>query len=148
VTNLPPGVTQTQVTNWFAAEGALQTIAQSTSALRQSVIAVHGIANTPLPDGPLYMGFLQSIGKIDQAQIAAANFLNGVPRTWGTSISTQIAGWANGILDAAKSMVNSGAASIKNPNSQKQMSDFLTDIQDAAQLLVTLSTSASATPTS
>jgi hypothetical protein len=139
VTGLPPGVTQVQVTNWYAAEGALQQIAQTNSALRQAVIGVHGIPNTPLPDGKLYVGILQSVGKIDQAQVAAANFLNTVPNSWGTGTASQIGSWATGILDAINSMVTSGAVNVKNPNSQLQLSDLIATLKTAAQLLVTLS---------
>src|ERR1700739_884814 len=77
ITNLPAGVTETQVQNWDTAVATLDKIAQTTSTLRQAIIALN--QSKVLPDGTVYGSILTSLGKIDQAQIDAVSYLKAQP---------------------------------------------------------------------
>lgn len=81
VTDLPPGVTEQQVKDWDAEVAALHKIAAATSSIRQSVIDLHNAG--AFPDSPAYIKVLQSIGKVDQLEQAAAEYLQQTPKTFG-----------------------------------------------------------------
>jgi len=81
VTDLPPGVTEQQVKDWDAEVAALHKIASATSSIRQAVIDLHNAG--AFPDSPAYIKVLQSIGKVDQLEQAAAEYLQQTPKTFG-----------------------------------------------------------------
>ena len=81
VTDLPTGVTEQQVKDWDAEVAALHKIAAATSSIRQSVIDLHNAG--AFPDSPAYIKVLQSIGKVDQLEQVAAEYLQQTPKTFG-----------------------------------------------------------------
>jgi hypothetical protein len=81
VTDLPPGITEQQVKDWDAEVAALHKIASATSSIRQAVIDLHNAG--AFPDSPAYIKVLQSIGKVDQLEQAAAEYLQQTPKTFG-----------------------------------------------------------------
>jgi hypothetical protein len=146
VTNLPTGVTQTQVQNWDTAVAKLHEIASTVSTLRQTVIGLNkttyvnaqGQTEVVLPDGPNYASALRAIGKIDQLQISAANYLQGVPKNWGGSTQATVNGYIVGIQQAITDLVNQGTVGIKNSSSQSQVNQLIANLSATAQLILNL----------
>jgi hypothetical protein len=137
VTNLPAGVTQTQVQQWDTAVANLDKIAQSNTALRQAVIQLRG--QGLIPDDKVYGVLLTAIGKIDQAEVSAAAMLKAYPNTWTPGLAAQIQQYTAIISAQLTAITQSGLAGIKNPNSQQQVSQLITEITTALNLVLTLS---------
>lgn len=147
VTNLPPGVTEQQVKNWDSAVGALHRIAATTSTLRQTVIALNKAtyvepgkteAEKVIPDGRTYIGILSGIGRVDQAQINAANFLKTVPNTWSLATQDKVRAYMRTIGDELAKMNTEGLTGIKNPSSRQQVEQLIGEIQAVAGLVLSL----------
>jgi len=136
VTNLPAGVTQTQVQQWDSAVQYLNKIATVNTTLRQTVIALN--KSGVIPDGKVYGDMLTAIGKIDQAQISASSFLQAYPNTWTPGLATQIQQYVNIISAQLTAITQDGLAGIKDANSQKQVTALIAEITAAANLVLAL----------
>lgn len=136
VTNIPAGVTQTQVQNWDAAVANLQKIAATTTTLRQAVISLNKTG--AFPDGAAYAGTLSGIGRIDELQIAAANFLKGVPNDWSATTQETVNGYVTQIQAILTNLTSSGVVGIKNPQSQQQVTALINEIGAAAAIIIGL----------
>lgn len=135
VTNLPPGVTQQQAQNYDAAVADLQKLSAATSTLRQSVIALNKAGT--FPDGPAYVATLQAIGKVDQFQITAANFLKTVtPATYDSSAKAKLAGYINQISLAVEQLNAAGTTGIKNQQSLQQINTLIAELAALAGLVL------------
>jgi hypothetical protein len=148
VTGLPVGVTQAQVQNWDTAVAKFNEIALITSALRQSVIALNGATITDangthkiLPDSTVYVAFLQSIGKIDQAQIDAAAFLKAQPKNWGTSTQTTVRNDVALITAELHVITSQQLTGVKNAGAVNQLQQLITQLGTAASAILALTTS-------
>src|SRR5579863_7525169 len=106
ITNLPAGVTLAQAQSWDTAVADLDKFANSVSALRQSVIALN--AQGAFPAGAAYTHTLQDIGKADQIEIEASNFLKTVPQDWSSSTQSQIENYTAQIAAVLVDMVQNG----------------------------------------
>ncbi len=138
VTNLPAGVTQTQVQNWDAAVADLQKIAQVTTTLRQSVIALN--QSGAFPDGTAYTDTLTGIGRIDEIQIEASNYLESVPSDWSLPTQQKILAETQQIQAILTDMTNNGVVGIKDPASQSQVATLISNIGSVAALIIGLTT--------
>jgi hypothetical protein len=144
VTNLPPNVTQTEVQRWDSAVANLDKIAQTVSTLRQLTQALcSATVTTPSGTGPVLATgtcdlLLTDIGKIDQAEIAAAGVLQAVPNTWGASTTSQIAQYTQIITAALSDITANGLAGIKNPTAVAQVQSFLATISGAVTIIEAL----------
>jgi len=136
VTNLPAGVTQTQVQNWDAAVADLQKIASVTTSLRQSVISLNKAG--VFPDGPAYADTITGIGKIDELQIEASNYLQSVPSDWSLPTQQKILAETQQIQAILTDMTNTGIVGIKDPASQSQVATLISNIGAAAALIISL----------
>jgi len=139
VANLPPGVTQTEVTHWDSAVSDLGKVAATTSALRQAAIA----ANQPpisafAGNQGVYVAMLRSIARVDQAQIAAANFLQTVPDNWSASTAAQVQGYVKAILAELATETQQGLPGISNATAKQQIGQLIAEIQAAANLVLAL----------
>lgn len=141
VTNLPTGVTQTQVQNWDSAVKDLATIATVTHTAQQLVLTLHastvtvnGATSTVLT-GPAYDALVTDLAKVDQAQIDASKFLKTVPQNWGQSTQTQISSYITAITAALADATANGLVGVKNANAQAQLAQFLADIGQTAALI-------------
>jgi hypothetical protein len=148
ITGLPAGVTQAQVQNWDTAVAKFNEIALITSALRQSVIALNGATITDgsgthkiLPDSTVYVAFLQSIGKIDQAQIDAAAFLKAQPKNWGTSTQTTVRNDVALITAELHTITSQQLTGVKNAGAVNQLQQLITQLGSAASAILALTTS-------
>jgi hypothetical protein len=144
VTNLPANVTQTEVQRWDSAVANLDKIAQTVSTLRQLTQALcSATVTTSAGTSPVLATgtcdlLLADIGKIDQAEIAAAGVLQAVPNTWGASTTSQIAQYTQIITAALADITANGLAGIKNPTAVAQVQNFLTTISGAVAIIETL----------
>jgi hypothetical protein len=145
VTNLPAGVTQAQAQSWDTAVANLDKIAQTTSTLRQAVIALNGAtvtdaqgAHKVIPDGATYAAILTSIGKIDQAQLDAVQYLRAQPQNWGISTQTRIKNDVTLIQAELLNITGQQLAGIKNTASQQQVSALISVIGNAATVILSL----------
>jgi hypothetical protein len=141
ITNLPTGVTTSQVQNWDSAVKDLATIAtithtaqQLVTTLHSSTVTVNGTASTVLT-GAAYDTLVADLAKVDQAQIEASEFLKTVPQNWGQSTQTQIAGYITAITAALADATANGLVGVKNPSAQAQLAQFLADIGQTAALI-------------
>jgi hypothetical protein len=147
VTNLPPGVTQTQVQNWDSAVANLDKIAQTVSTLRQAVITLNQTTVTDasgthkiLPDGSPYITTLTAIGKIDQAEIDASNFLKAQPQNWGVDAQTKVKNEMAIIQQEIAAINAQGLTGIRNAGAQQQVQQLVNNLSSLAALILSLTT--------
>lgn len=136
VTNLPPGVTQAEAQQWDSEVANLHKIADVASTLRQTVITLH--TSGELTDDVVYVKALQSLGRVDQVEIQAVQYLKAQPSTFGTSQKTTIKLYVQQIAQELLTLNSIGATGIKNPDSQKAVNSLLTEISTAANLVLSL----------
>jgi hypothetical protein len=145
VTGTPPGVSSTTVQNWDSAVANLNKIASAVSAMRQAVIGLNktvGSDGTPVfPDGPAYTVTLQALGRIAQVELDAANFLNGVPQDWSQPTQQKIVSYMNDIIAQITALNQQGVTGIKNLSTQTQITQLLSELSDAANLILSLKAS-------
>jgi len=140
VTNLPPGVTQQQVNNWQNASNDLSKAQSFTHVALVSVTTFN--KNGVFPDSPAYAATLENIGRAEQVEIAAAQFLKTVPNDWSMSVKNQIAGYTANILMQLQAANTSGATGVKNLNTAKQLNQLIGNAIQVMQLVQKLSTGA------
>lgn len=138
VTNLPAGVSQTQVQNWDSAVADLQKVAQVTTTLRQTVISLNKTG--VFPDGPAYAGTLAGIGRIDELQIEALNYLQSVPSDWSLTTQNKILAETQQIQAILTDITNNGIVGIKDPTEQSQVAQLISNLGAAAALIISLTT--------
>ncbi|MGH7836490.1 MAG: hypothetical protein ACREQC_01550 [Candidatus Binataceae bacterium] len=126
----------TAVENWDAAVANLQKVAAASSAARQ---AVEGLNKSGVfPDGHAYVRTLTDLGKIDQAQIAAANFLQTVPNDWGQSTQMQVQAYTQTIGALVNDLTANGTIGIKDAASQSTVKTSIDAITAAVKLILDL----------
>lgn len=145
VTSLPSGVTQQQVQNWDTAVANLDKISQITSTLRQSVIALNNATVTDsggshriIPDGQAYASILNSIAKVDLAQMDAATFLRAQPKNWGASTQAKVKNDIALITAELQTITQQQLIAIKNPSAVGQLQQLIAQISSAAAVIVAL----------
>lgn len=138
VTDLPPGVSQSAVQSWDTAVANLHKIAVANSALRQLVISLN--KQGTFPDSGGYATTLHSIGQVAQLEKAAADYLSGVPKTWGASTAQTIEANMNGILSDIQTINTEGITGIKDPGSLQQVNTFISEIKTLTNIILSLAT--------
>lgn len=136
VTNLPPGVTQKQAQDWDVAVQNLSKISSVTSTARTAIIEVHTAGL--LKDGPAYVTALTAIGHVDQFQLAASAVLKQSPNNFSDSTKKQVQDYMTQIAAEIQTLNQTGVTGIKNPNSQQQIGDLITQITSLAALILSL----------
>ena len=146
VTNLPAGVTQSQAQNWDSAVANFDKIAQTVSTLRQAVIALNQQTVTAsgthkvLPDGATYVAILTAIGKIDQAEIDASNFLKAQPQNWGVDAQTKVKNEIAIIQQEIAAINSQGLTGIKDQNAQNQVQQLVNNLSSLTAVILSLAT--------
>jgi len=136
VTGAPAGVSVQQVQQWDAAVANLQKIATVTTTLRQSVMALNRTG--AFPDSDAYAQTLTGIARIDSAQIQASRFLESVPDDWTLPTQLRVQAYIQQIQQALTGLATSGVAGIKNANSQKQVSQLVSELIGDTGAIVSL----------
>lgn len=129
VTNMPVGVTSTEVTNWYTAVGITSQIANTTNDLTEVLIQLNkaGVWR----DGPSYASALRSCGRIAQAGQVATNQLRQMPNDFGKSQHNILLTLGNSMLTELSNVNTLAMVDIKNPNSQAAVQLLIKSIQAA-----------------
>jgi hypothetical protein len=136
VTELPPGVTLKQAQDWDVAVQTLNQIATITTTARQTVTTLH--TSGLLPDGPNYVTALTVVGKIDQLQLSASAVLKQSPNNFTDTVKGQVKDYVTQIGQQLIALNAAGVTGIKNPNSQTQIADLVSEITALTGLILTL----------
>jgi hypothetical protein len=134
VTNLPPGVTQTQAQNWDSAVQDLSVIANATSTARQTVIDLNKAGL--FPDGNSYVTTLQILGKIDQLQLAASAVLKQSPGNFSDSTKAQVKDYMQQISAQILTLNTQGVTGIKDQTSLQKVNGLIATITGAVALVL------------
>jgi hypothetical protein len=136
VANAPTGVDAVAVANWYKATGAFSQVADLLQQAEQTLRN----ANTQglLPDGPTYQQFLRGFGKIAQSQKSAGVYLRTVQNTFNATTAQKVGNYASDILSVLTDLTNTGVIGIKDANTQKLVSQFLSEINSAIQFALTI----------
>jgi hypothetical protein len=132
ITNLPPGVTQGEVQQWDSEVAALHKFAVATSSVRQGAIALN--KDGAFPDSSTYVKFLQSIGKVDQLEQAAAEYLKATPQTFGAAQKDKVKGMLGQIATELNSLNEAGLLNVKSGKSKDQVTQLLAEAIAAMNL--------------
>src|SRR3974390_2095526 len=122
ITNLPAGVSQSQVQNWDSAVANIDRIVHTTSTIRSLVITLN--QQGLLKDNATYITMLNGIAKVDQYQIAAAQFCQSVPNTWTDDTAGKVNQYTSLIGAALDQLAKDGAAGINDSSGQQQLSQL------------------------
>jgi hypothetical protein len=136
VTELPPGVTLKQAQDWDVAVQSLNRISTVTSTARTSVIELHTAG--VLQDGPAYVTALQVVGKIDELQLSASAVLKQSPNNFTATTKQQVQTYVQQIGQQLIALDQTGVTGIKNPNSQNQIANLISQITALTGLILTL----------
>lgn len=148
-TNLPAGVTVSEVQNWDKAVKALNAISVTAKSGTDDVIALNraGI----FKDGAAYVATLGAIKKMDLAGIEGAKYLQTVPNQWGVPIQGKVASILAGITAALQDANKNGLAGIKDPASVDKFNKVIAAFQVSIAIIqatLSLSTQVSTGPCS
>jgi hypothetical protein len=139
VANVPTGISQTTVQEWFQAAGAFQLGAKYTRQLTEATITLH----SQFPDELTYQKTLTAFGTASQIGIQASHYLEGVPQNWNQSIVTQVTNYLNLFAAQVQISLTDGLAHVKNQQSLASLQNTITLLQGVIktiQALVTPST--------
>jgi hypothetical protein len=134
ITNLPAGVTLAEVQHWDSAVANLDKIAQTTSTLRKAVVSLN--QQGVISDGEYYGKFLTALGKIDQLQIDAVQFLKSQPKNWGVSTQLKVKNDLALMQQELLNITQQQLAGIKSAGAQKQVGALVTEIGDLAAIVL------------
>jgi len=146
ITGVPAGTPVTAVQSWDQATRTLANIATITTNLRQEVITLNqttfvnaqGQTGKIFPDGPAYASTLTAIGRIDQLQAQAAQYLAAQPNNWNVSTQAKVKAIISMIGTEVAQLTASGIIGIKNPSKQQQVQALITELSAAANLIISL----------
>ena len=126
VTNLPPGVTLAEVQSWDKEVAALHKMATITSSVRQGVIGIQKAG--AFPDSAVYVNALRAIGKVDQLELAASDYLRSTPEYFGQPQKDKIRGMLNDIAGELEGLNVQSLAGIKNAQTKQQVSNLVAEL--------------------
>ena len=132
VTDLPPGVTLSEVQQWDAEVAALHKVATVTSSLRQGVIALNQAG--AFPNSPAYIAALRTVAKIDQSELAASAFLRQSPQHFGAAEKSKVAGMLHEVAVQVQSLNLQSLTGIKSSDTKKSVTLLVNDLTAAMNL--------------
>lgn len=94
IANVPTGVSEAEVKDWYAATGAIAIVGNSTEAATNLAISI----NRADPTNPDYQKMLSVFGHIAQGGISAGNVLSASPEHFTASTRDQIIAFAGDAL--------------------------------------------------
>jgi hypothetical protein len=136
VSNLPPGVTQKQAQDWDTEVATLGKVATATSALRQAVIGLERAG--AFPDTVAYVKALQSVAKIDQAELAASAYLKEQPQYFGVTQKQKVQGLLNDIGAQIQGLNLETLVGIKDAEQQKTLSKTVGELVSLVNIALAL----------
>jgi hypothetical protein len=133
VTNLPPGVNEQEVKDWYAATGALSVIADNTKAATD--IAIDLNHQGMFHDGPAYNTTLTVLARISQGGIHASNMLRAMPEHFDANARLQLSAFADDALAQAQKAVDEGMGGVGDQSGRQKLTDMLRGIQSALRII-------------
>lgn len=127
VTGLPTGVSNAEVNNWISAVSDLDKAYALTDAIRKTVISLNQTklpnGSAVFPDGTVYVGFLQGIGRAYSLENQAAVFLKTVPNDFGQPVKTKLGDFTTQILTELQNSAAQAAFGIKDSASAQAIAN-------------------------
>lgn len=136
VANVPTGVAEKTVADWYAATGAFKIAGERTRDLVKTAVQLHD----QFPDEATYQKTLEALGKMQQIEAQAALFLDQQPENWNQPIKAQVQNYVNALSTQAKVAFDDGLFQIKNPTTVAALKVTVNLINGAIQTTITLAT--------
>lgn len=136
VANVPVGVGEGQVKNWYAATGAFKVAAENTEKITAAVVQLH----KEFPDEATYQKTLEALGRMAQTEAQAAIYLDTVPQNWGKPVAQQVKGYTDALSTQAKIALDDGLAHVKNKTAVAAIQTSISLLQAAITTAITLTT--------
>jgi hypothetical protein len=111
------------VKDWDAEVAALHKIATANSSIRQAVIALNQAGG--FPDSPAYIKVLQGVGKVDQLEQAAAEYLQQTPKTFGATQKDKVKSFVTQIGNELNDLLNTGSFGVKSSGAKGQVTQYI-----------------------
>ena len=127
VTNLPPGVTETQVQNWYTAVGVVNTISRDSLAVSNALIQLN--RQGVFPDGNAYAAALAAMGRIDRAGMETDTMLRKAPQNFTAAQKDLVLQFAKTASIELQNLQTQLALGIRDPNAQKTVTTVMTTLQ-------------------
>jgi hypothetical protein len=140
VTNLPPGVTQQQAQTWDSAVANLHKIASTVSTFRKALTDLHSATynGAPVLADAYYADALQTIARIDQAELSAEAVLRQTPQNFTLTTKQQVGTLVQQISTELQHLNTTGATGIKNPKSLTEVNNLLGEVSSIVALILAL----------
>jgi uncharacterized lipoprotein YajG len=140
VTNLPPGVTLRQAQTWDSAVANLHKVASTVSTFRKALTDLHSATynGAPVLADAYYVDALQTIARIDQAELSAEAVLRQTPQNFSLSAKQQVGALVQQISTELQHLNTTGATGIKNPKSLQEVNTLLADVSTIVALILAL----------
>lgn len=143
IVNTPPGVAPEAVQNWFAAAGIFKELGQYTNELTKSAVNLH----QDFPSELSYQNTLVAIADADKIGIQAGAFLESVPQTWNSDVSSRVQGYVNAIADQLKLAIDDGFAHVKNSQAKDALNVLVDLVNSAIKTGLAIASSPVSVPT-
>lgn len=135
VTNLPPNVSQAEVSNWYRATGAISVIADQTLILTDAAISLN---REGVLKGAAYDAVLTTLGKVSQAGIHVRNVLYQQPEYFGTPAAQKIRPLFNAITDELQKANIEGLLGVASQETRAKISLALSLLKGAVNTFTAL----------
>lgn len=139
VTNLPPGVSQQQVIDWYTATGALKVIAETSNSAMTSLVQMNRTG--AFPDGPSYVATISAMGRMSQAGLHAKSILEAAPDNFNLGTRQRITGDVQIMLKELETLNQYGLVGIKDPQTKLIVQAWLRTFETAINVENALVTS-------
>jgi hypothetical protein len=136
VTNLPVGVSEQAVKNWYSATGAVKTIATQNAAAFTAVKELRTIG--VFPNDEAYEYTVIALGRIAQINEDAVQFLQSVPNDWSKNTQQKMAAYMNEISGLLQKLNAQGVTGIKNPDSLTSVNKLIALVTESVSLVLSL----------
>lgn len=146
IANVPPGVSESQVNDWYTATGAVSIVADNTKAAVDLIVDLNH--NGEFPDGDAYNQTLSVFGGIAQGGIHARNVLSAMPENFNEDTRSQIVDFATTALaELAKWQLSRQSSGMRTANvdgaaGMQKVNDLTASIKKALEKLQSLKTPA------
>jgi hypothetical protein len=138
ITNLPPGVSEQSVKNWYSAVGAMKKIRDIDHSLYLTVTSLRD--NKVWTDDASYTVALTSVGRLEATEIEANQFLESVPNDWSQPTQLKMQNYMNAISAAIQDLNTGGVTGIKDAGTLASVNNSIKSITVSVSLILSLFT--------
>ena len=136
VTDLPPGVSETEVKNWYVATGAMLVIAEGTEDATDFVISLR--ESGVFSDDAAYVSTLKALKRVATTGKSASSFLEQVPNTFGLDTTGKLVEFADIAVIEVQAAIDQGTIGIGDDASRARFKRILGLVQIALRTLRTI----------